>query len=540
MKKILSIILVVLFIFLYFYKLDSTFLLHDERDIVLSGISISRMGKDLHGRRYPLNFKDISPKNPTLAIYYIALWDKFMKINSVSKSRIPNIILTFITVILAYKVVLLLSKNKKIAYLTGLFMLTSPWMFHIGRLAMDIELTTTLIFLGIYLFLKNKRILAYLSLFLSTFSYVGARISVPVLIIYIELFQDKKGATTTKDKALVFLKSIMIISLFFLSYFLIDSSLTRQRAAQETILFNKTKLKEMVEEKRNQCTAPLFMKRIFYNKATQIEDYLLTGISQFQDISFLFKRGDKSPINGSTSAGQFLFPSLLFFYLGIAYLGKKPKGKYFYLLGMIIPLILPSLLSTHGISFGIRSYPTILPLSFLQALGAYFFLEEINKQKRAIKLSVYALLVSSYLVAISSFFFNYFYRRPYLVNELFNEKEKQVSIFLKNSDQKKNIAIFVNNPYDYFLTHLFLSQKYLKEDILYPRSQDDSYKLNNNYFMICRFVKEKRLKKFSKIVIDNECWRNLKPEEREKIKFKKEFSLNSPYTQTEFAKVLEN
>src|SRR3990172_4458802 len=100
-KKILF-ALFILFILIRLPLLDQLNLLHDERDIVLSGWSIAKTGKDLFGKPFPLVFENISPNNPLFAIYFAALWFLLVPIKSVFLARLPFLLVSSLLVFICF------------------------------------------------------------------------------------------------------------------------------------------------------------------------------------------------------------------------------------------------------------------------------------------------------------------------------------------------------------------------------------------------------------------------------------------------------
>ena len=151
---------VLLFCILFFLirlpLLDQTNLLHDERDIVLSGYSIAKFGTDLYGTSFPMVFDGISPKNPVVAIYFSALSWLFFPIRTIFFARLPFVFISSFILLLTYEIILTLTKNKKNSIITALIFCFSPWIYHLTRLAMDINLAFVLLLAGMLLYFKKK------------------------------------------------------------------------------------------------------------------------------------------------------------------------------------------------------------------------------------------------------------------------------------------------------------------------------------------------------------------------------------------------
>ncbi len=453
MKKLL-LGLALLFILIRLPFLNQIFLLHDERDIVFSGYSIAKTGKDLFGNFFPLHFMHISPNNPLFAIYFSALWSFFVPIRTVFAARLPFVLVSAFLVFLVYWITFTVSKNKQKSLLTTIIFCFSPWVFHLTRLALDIPLAIVFLLAGVLLYLKQKRILSYVLFFLTFYTYEGFRLLIPFLILYLELFfvirhGNRKNFFIKNTINLIFVVFLIISTL------VIDRQTTQSRLG-EIIFFNKPQLTQDVTFKRMTSIAPDTFKKLFSNKLTSSLDYMLGNFAKGQDISYLFEQGDYSAINGNTAAGQFFLAFILFYYLGFISFGKKPDARDFFLSGFAAIGMIPSLLSTNGSSFAIRSMFSGVGFAFIIASGIAYAIPFIRK---SIKLRLLAfILVIITAVNITDFAYNYYERRPVTVSELFNENERTLSAWLM-SHKNTRYVIYSKSPQDVFLSIVYMDNK---------------------------------------------------------------------------------
>jgi hypothetical protein len=245
---------------------------------------------------------------------------------------------------------------------------------------------------------------------------------------------------------------------------------------QDIIFFQTNIFSSKIDYKRNTSNAPEQIKRYMQNKVTETVDYILTGFVKGQDVSYLFKTGDDSPINGNISSGQFLFPFLLFYYLGLFYLGKKNKREYYFLFGLIFIGLLPALLSSHGVTFSFRSAVSGIGYAFTIACGIYYFQSFLKFLKYRYRVFTLILLIFCFFISIVYFSYNYYFRRQSQVAELFNENERQLSEYLIRHDAK-SYNIYHNSPQDIFLTYIFL------QDHIKNFSQIQNQVRNNSIFI---------------------------------------------------------
>ena len=433
--------------------LDQLNLLHDERDISLSGYSISKTGKDLSGNFLPLTVTNIAPDNPITSIYYSAAAWLFTSQKNVFNARFPYVLISSLLIFLIYKLILIITKNRPLSYLTSLFCCFSPWLFHITRLGMDVTLAFPTLLIAILFQLKNKKIFSFIFYTLTFYNYQGFRPLIPVLIVFFTLVANQKKIILRA----LFINIIFIVALFT-SSFLIDRNVTQARVTQ-VIFFNKILLDSKIVFNRNTSSASSLVKAVFDNKITESGNYILSAFIKGIDNTFLFKDGDYSAINGSISGGQFLIPTILFFYFGFIAFGRK-FNRYDLVVLSFIPLgMIPSVLSTNGISFGIRGVFSSIGFSFVIARGFSLFYEVISKmQNIKFKNAIIVLVLISYMFGVLNFVYIYFFRRPILMGEIFNEHERKVSQFLMVNQGVTSRYVYTNNKESLERSFLFFNK----------------------------------------------------------------------------------
>ncbi|MEK7078843.1 MAG: hypothetical protein AAB929_02125, partial [Patescibacteria group bacterium] len=337
MRKIVF-VLVFLFFLVRLPFLDKTFLLYDERDTALTQYSLAKTRKDLYGNKTPLTFSRISPQAPLLAMYYgIPFWS-FGLPKTVSTARLIYMLPATLIPLLVYELLFAILRRKKISLLTAAIFSFSPWVFHISRLALEINLAFPL-FLGALLFqVKRKLPLSYLLYALTFFSYQGIRPLILVMTIAIELFaylQKKELKPTTMRIA----SHIVIFIFLLLASFVIEGNF-QKRGSSEIVFFSQQRLSQEINNNRSLSQSPKILKALFDNKVVAITDYLSKNILSGINITYLFRDSDYVPIYSNGVTGQFYPILALFLLFGLFALGKHKKVDYFFvssfaLLGLI-------------------------------------------------------------------------------------------------------------------------------------------------------------------------------------------------------------
>ena len=470
--------LFILFILIRLPFLDQLNLLHDERDIVLSGWSIAKTGKDLFGNPFPLVFANISPNNPLIAIYFAALWFLIIPVKSVFFARLPFLLISALVVFISFKLIKFITGDDKKSLITTAVLCFNPWIFHITRLALDIPLALVFLFGGILLYLKKKKFLALILFFLTAFTYQGLRLLLPFLLIYLEMFfliQQKswKSFAFNSFKNLLFIILLIVIASF------LEPGISKNRLS-EIIFFDFQKNAETVDFRRITSIAPLQLSRLFDNKITVAFDEVVFNLSKGIDISYLFKSGDYSAINANAVTGQFLFINIIFYFIGIISLGKKSNNYDYYVLGFILLGMIPAILSTHGLSFSIRAVLSSLGFSYLISLGIIFSVQILKNNKN--KIYPIVAVLSIFFINLSYFIYGYYFRRPITMGELFKESERQLSNYLIRAE--KNYTVYHQSSQDMLFSYLFF-KKNLDMNKIQKNLKSKNYAYNGLKFMNC-------------------------------------------------------
>jgi len=167
-------------------------------------------GKDEHGHAWPVNLESFGDFKPAFYSYFLIPFIKVFGLTELA-IRLPSALAGILAVLFIYLL------TKELTSLAGEFMgLTSalllaisPWHLHFSRGAWEVNLATTFILLGTWLFLKwlkNPKII-FLLLFtlnftLSLYTYQSARVIAPLLglgflICYFPIFTKHLRQTIT-------------------------------------------------------------------------------------------------------------------------------------------------------------------------------------------------------------------------------------------------------------------------------------------------------------------------------------------------------
>jgi len=453
--KYLLLIILLIAAALRFYKIDTYPALNpDEAALGYNAYSLLQTGKDEHGTPWPLHFKSFGDYKPGGYVYLVMLFIKILGLTPFAV-RLPNLVLSILTIYFLYKLVLLLSKSEALSLLSSIVLTLSPWHIHFSRGAWESCSALGLIVIGIYFFYKyldnSKNIHLYLSiifLVLSTYFYHSARILAPLIGLSLFVINYKQLATYGIKKLFLPILIGILLTIPVLFSFFQNGGTTRFGGvgitADQGPIWRSNEL-------LNQHNNTKLINRAMHNKRIL---YLLSWAQKYAshfDLNFLFLNGDEVPRSKVPEMGQLYLIELPFLILGIYFFLRSSlvntKTKIFILLFLFIAPLAASL--TFQAPSALRALPMIIPLSILIAYGIYHF----SKSRLILILStIYYLLATSYYLDA---YFNHMEKRyPYAWNLGFS----QIIPFVES--QKNNYQnIFFTDKYDQpYIIYLFFSK----------------------------------------------------------------------------------
>ena len=457
--KFLIIPIIIIAFLLRFINIWSTPALNpDEAALGFNAYSLILTGKDEHGASWPLHFKSFGDYKPGGYVYLAIPFVKLLGLTPLAV-RLPNLILSLLTILFLYKLIKLISKSNTLALLSALVLTLSPWHIHFSRGAWESSAALAFITIGIYFFFKSikEKFLLNFSLFifsfiLSLYIYHSARIVAPLLALSLCLIYFKFLIQKLPQILLPILFAILLALPVTVS-FLHNGGTTRfggvgLSADQGPI----NRSNELINQHSNTSliTRTIHNKRILY-LVSWGEKYF----SHF-NLNFLFIDGDEVPRSKVPDMGQLYLIELPFLILGIIFLFKSnffnPRIRKFIFAFLFIAPIASSL--TFQAPSALRSLPLVISLSILVASGIYYSFILFKKFKKIflIILSVAYLYSVSYY--IDSYFFHYSKRLPFAWQYGFEELVPYLET------QKNNYSnIYITNKYDQpYILFLFYSQ----------------------------------------------------------------------------------
>ncbi|TSC88437.1 MAG: hypothetical protein G01um101416_105 [Microgenomates group bacterium Gr01-1014_16] len=378
MKKYLLIAILVLAAVLRLYKISSfpAGLNADEAALGYNAYSLLLTGKDEHGHVLPVNLESFGDFKPSGYSYLLIPVVKIFGLNEFAV-RLPSALFGVLAVYLVYLLVReLITEN--CALITAMLLAASPWHLHFSRGAWEVNISTTLLLLGVVFFvkwLKSKKSLylvsCILNFSLSMYFYQSTRVIAPLLglglfILYFKTF-------IKYPKQLLISISISTLLLLPIAYSLLTTD-SVSRFSGVGFLADEGPW-HRVEQLRGQhvdWNSPL--SRILHNRPVIYSIQFIQNYLSHFDGNFLFINGDLIERNRVPETGLFYLTDFIFLALGALFIIHNSffKSRIIWLWLFIAPM---ASALTFQTPHALRAQNIVIPMTIVISAGMYWFLK---------------------------------------------------------------------------------------------------------------------------------------------------------------------
>jgi len=454
---IVSILLIACLIRFY-YIANTPAINPDEAAIGYNAYSLIKTGLDEHGFSFPLHFTSFGDYKPG-GYFYLALPFVYIFGLTSLSVRLPNLILSILTILYLFKLVKLLTKSNKFALLSAILLTICPWHIHFSRGAWESNTALSFIVIGIYYFyqaiqtskIKLTSLLIFTFLFsASIYTYHSTRLIAPLMALFLLIQNHKQLFKSTNIKKLIFICIFGVVISTPVVFSFLSSGGTK-RFGGVGLLADQGPIWR-ANELINQHANVKLINRIIHNKRVL---YLLSWMEKFLshfDLNFLFINGDEVPRSKVPFMGQLHLIELPFLIFGLFQLFKSKNKKFKQLIftWLLIAPIASSL--TFQAPSALRALSMVIPLIIIIAYGISQLVTKITP------IAIYLLLITIYSYSFAYYLNSYFILYPKIYPFAWQyEFNQMVPIIEENKNQYDHI--FVTNRYDQpYILYLFYSQ----------------------------------------------------------------------------------
>lgn len=446
-KKLFLLLLLAIFalgLFLRFYKLDIYPVgFHiDEASKGYSAYSLLTTGKDDNNNVLPL-YIDIFGDNSPAGYHYLAIVPVAMFGLTEFAVRAPGALFGALSIIACYFLAYSIFKDKKVGLVSALFLAISPWHVNLSRASSESLVALFFIMLGFALVIWSLQTQTIKNLIIGTgilsisfLFYQTPRLFVPLMFLALVIFVLKiwKVQLTSKFKK-VFICCFLVLSLLdFTLIFLVSGGSGR---FNQVNIFSYPETKLVLEEQIREDGVggmPVFVTRLFHNKAINFPLAYLSNYLEYFSWNFLFVKG-LPPVYFVPNMGVLYLLELPFVVYGILLLAfhKSKLGKIPLLWLVLAPTAAAVAIDINNLQRALVMFPI---LEIIAAYSLVYFLMNINKRKRVIA----GVFIAFLLLVNSSYFFHQYLvqakvHRPWYRNNGFSQMMKIVNENYKTYDK---------------------------------------------------------------------------------------------------------
>lgn len=266
----------------------------DQIHYMLNSQSFLLSGKDMTGSVTPLDlilFKYPPLESPQAELpYFLEMFSFSLFGASFFTSLLPNIILSILTIVMAYGIGKELI-NKNVGFIASVLTAINPWSIFIGRTAYELVPATFFYMVALYLFLKAKKwaiLLTIPFLVLAFYSYIGTKLTlVPFVLtasIFAYFFINKRKFLL--QYCIVIAAAVLLSGFFFMQISRSDGS----RVGELLLPTNAEIQKQVNDVRRLSLPSPLLSVQT--NKLTVYARVLTLNAFNSLSPTYLFLNGD--------------------------------------------------------------------------------------------------------------------------------------------------------------------------------------------------------------------------------------------------------
>lgn len=423
----------------------------DEAALGYNAYSLMLTGRDEHGHPWPINLESFGDFKPAGYAYLLIPFIKVFGLTEFAV-RLPSVIFGVLGVLGIY----VLTKelvNWQTGQLAALMLAISPWHLHFTRGAWEVNVSTTLIVLGIWLlvkWLKDQKfyflLLATCHLSLSMYFYQSSRIITPLLGLGIFILYFKNFRENIKQSILALILLIVLLIPLSLSLFTTDA---KSRFSGVGILSDTGPTERAKELRIQHGDLKSIPSKLLHNRPVQYGLRFVQNYLDHFDGNFLFVNGDVIERSKVPEMGLFYLTDFIFLAIGVVYL-IKVNNKFVKIIWIWLLISPIASAMTFQTPHALRAFNMVIPMTIIISIGVY----QVIKFKKLLIIFIVAL----YVFQLSDYLYKYHIRYPKEYPSAWEYGFKELVSYTE-SVKDKYPKIWVTDKYDQpYILFLFYSR----------------------------------------------------------------------------------
>lgn len=428
----------------------------DELDYVFTAKSIFLTGSDITRSWSPFSLTPPPRETPKAELPYLIMAPIIGALPfSLFTAKLTHVVFSLLFVFVLYLITKRLLGEKE-ALFVALVAAINPWSIFFGRTANDTLLAVFFYFLSLYLLLILKGwkiLLAFPFLFIAFYTYIGTKIIfLPFLVIVLTYAFVINNRKYLKKYFILFLLGLLVFV-----YFIISSSNQKTGARYSEIFspLSPSVTNQVDFERKLSIKNPL--TNIFSNKLIVYGKDALGKYLNVYSPNNLFLFGEGRSTFSLWYHGLFYYLDIIFLIIGAYGLFMKKRKVCLLLVGIATISPLPSVISSVGTSYALRSsmlYPILIIFIGYGIYSFIFFWR--NKKFRYIAMF---LTSAAYIILLLNFLNIYFFRNPIYNSEGFGFSNRVLSRYINFSKDTSKIIITTDGGSILFKHYLFYTNR---------------------------------------------------------------------------------
>ncbi len=392
----------------------------DELAFGYSAYSLGKVGMDEFGQKFPLLLESFGDYKMALNGYLLL---PVIKVFGLEEwvLRLPAVILGLLSVIMVYFLVKEFLGDKRLALVSSLLLLFSPWHIIFSRTANEAVLQVFLIISFFVFWLRylkkgqtRKAVLAVIFLVLAMIAYYSSLVFLPIITLLLAILIEP--SKTGWLKRFTPFMAVLIVSMFLL----LTQPLDR---IKQTTFLNSDELKAAVAENylEEGSGKNTLLVRLFNNKYYLGTLFLARNYFYHLNFDFLFLRGDRNysrysiPYTGPLYLWELPFLATGLYLVIYRWLIKK-DNRYLFVLGWFLTGFLASAIAFWDLNTqrALVTIPSVQIIVSLGVLGVFTWIIRLRKIWKVVLLTIIAgLMVYNFVLFLDRYFIHQLVREPW-------------------------------------------------------------------------------------------------------------------------------
>lgn len=372
---------------------------------------------------------------------------------SLFAARLPYAITGVLFVFVMYGIMRKLTDGKT-AIITALITLINPWNIVFFRTSFDTPIAVFFTFLAIYITLASKGwfiLLAYPVFVAALYSYIGTSTIVGLFLLP-AIFYAWRYVNKLKYLTQYLLLALVISVTWILFYQSVRTQNFGSRLGELLSPASDYVASLVNTERRVTITTPI--TNVLSNKITVFGRIFLDKYFGAFSPTLLFTNGEGRTTFSLYSHGLFYYIDILFLLMGLYMLFKTRRTLFYFFIVMMLIAPIPSVFSTVGTSYTLRSsllYPFLL---MIIAIGISTLVTKKG-------LGIVAIL---YTILLLNFINIYFFKNPINNSEAFGFSGRILAKYLSIAEKSKTETYVIErgSSIELFSQYIFYSNQYNK------------------------------------------------------------------------------